>query len=85
MERWTKSAIPGMGAFAAAIVTLGYDSRATATLIVAIRRPLLFSFTPIISREPFDEFPHPTEFPLLNLNSFTYSSLALCSSYSVLR
>jgi hypothetical protein len=77
MRRWTKSAIPRMGAFAAAIVTLGYDSRASTTLIVALRSPLLLSFTPIISTEPFDEFSHPTEFPLLNLNSFTYSSLTL--------
>lgn len=80
MRRSTKSALPRMGAFAIGLVRLVFNSsstRASATLIVALRRQLLFNSTPIVSTETFDEFPYPTEFPLLNLNSFTYSGLTL--------
>ncbi len=66
MRRWTKSAIPRMGASAVAIITLGDGTRAIATVILTTDRSLFPSSNPIVSAETFDEFPHPTQFPLSN-------------------
>ena len=66
MRRWIKSAIPRMGSFAVAIVTLGSSTGAMATVILSTDRSLFLSSNPIVSTETFDEFPHPTQFPLSN-------------------
>src|SRR5438132_331749 len=64
MRRSTKAAIPRMGAFAVAIVTRGSGTRALVTVILATDLSLLLRPNPIASTEIFDEFSHPTQFPL---------------------
>jgi hypothetical protein len=66
MRRWTNSAIPRMAAFAVVIVTLGSSTRAVAAVILSTDRSLFLSSNPIVSTETFDDFPHPTQFPVTN-------------------
>ena len=64
MRRWKKRQIPTLAIVALAFVSFGFVPKAVATVILTTDRSLFLSSNSIVSTEAFDEFPHPTQFPL---------------------